>query len=311
MDEITALAGAAGPKRGDRTSPPAVLVKNRWTIGSPVFRRLMLDGCILTAHDSRRSLVSIIGLNIDRAEIPFFLIHPASVETPLAAKMLTSVERLAVRFGLAHVDARPESEAVDFMIHKGYRAIRTHKADLRRSISHRKTRQIRKVTGISRKLGIPLNYGVEHRLPMVEEQQRLFSIGMDVFNREQKMQFRAASQWRKMVLAAQTENIGLQPVSAFRSIDHQARIVQAKLKKGQSMDEILSVSAPPGYSEHHTGRAVDITQAGYDPLEEEFEHSPAFSWLSRNAADFGYSLSFPRNNRHGIAYEPWHWKWSG
>ncbi|MET0229666.1 MAG: D-alanyl-D-alanine carboxypeptidase family protein, partial [Rhodanobacteraceae bacterium] len=37
--------------------------------------------------------------------------------------------------------------------------------------------------------------------------------------------------------------------------------------------------------------------------------SPAFRWLMRHAKRFGFRLSYPRSNRHGIAYEPWHWCW--
>ena len=75
------------------------------------------------------------------------------------------------------------------------------------------------------------------------------------------------------------------------------------------MHEILEVSAAPGYSEHHSGRAIDLTAPGYAALEEEFENSPSFAWLRRNARRFGFALSYPRKNRHGIAYEPWHWCW--
>jgi len=46
---------------------------------------------------------------------------------------------------------------------------------------------------------------------------------------------------------------------------------------------------------------------GFPPLEEEFEKSVAFQWLSVNAKDFGFRLSYPKENRFGIAYEPWHW----
>jgi D-alanyl-D-alanine carboxypeptidase len=54
---------------------------------------------------------------------------------------------------------------------------------------------------------------------------------------------------------------------------------------------------------------VDFTAPGFDALEETFERSPAFAWLQRNASRFGFALSYPRGNRHGIAYEPWHWCW--
>ena len=88
-------------------------------------------------------------------------------------------------------------------------------------------------------------------------------------------------------------------------------MLRRKLERGDSIEEILKVNAAPGFSEHHTGCALDITTSGYDALEESFEKSPAFDWLNGNASRFGFSLSFPRGNPAGIAYEPWHWKYSG
>jgi len=73
------------------------------------------------------------------------------------------------------------------------------------------------------------------------------------------------------------------------------------------LEVIFCASAPPGYSEHHSGRALDVTTPGATPLQEEFEGTPAFAWLSKNAASFGFALSYPRGNRHGFMYEPWHW----
>lgn len=109
--------------------------------------------------------------------------------------------------------------------------------------------------------------------------------------------------------AAANDGIELQVVSAFRSASYQLLIIERKLERGQSMDEILRVSAAPGYSEHHSGRVVDVTCPGFAALEEEFENSPAFAWLQHEAAAFGFALSYPRNNIHDIAYEPWHWCW--
>ena len=73
------------------------------------------------------------------------------------------------------------------------------------------------------------------------------------------------------------------------------------------VSDILSVNAAPGYSEHHTGRAIDIASPGSRPLTEEFEDSAAFRWLERNAAGYGFSMSYPRDNPGGFIYEPWHW----
>jgi D-alanyl-D-alanine carboxypeptidase len=46
---------------------------------------------------------------------------------------------------------------------------------------------------------------------------------------------------------------------------------------------------------------------GVPDLEEDFEETPAFRWLSANAGRFGFVLSFPRDNPHDYVYEPWHW----
>ena len=64
---------------------------------------------------------------------------------------------------------------------------------------------------------------------------------------------------------------------------------------------------PPGYSEHHTGRAVDVAMDGAAQLELGFGQTPAFRWLSENANSFSFFLSFPVGNPHGFVYEPWHW----
>ena len=117
----------------------------------------------------------------------------------------------------------------------------------------------------------------------------------------------ASRAWGSLREAAQADRVVITIVSAFRSVERQAEIVRAKLARGLSVDEILSVSAPPGYSEHHTGCAVDLTTEAVRPLELEFEGTAAFGWLSRNAERFGFVLSYPRENRYGYLYEPWHW----
>lgn len=158
-------------------------------------------------------------------------------------------------------------------------------------------------------LGIPADYGQTHGLSLHTEAGKLKSIGNDIYERGQEMLPEAADAWLTMKTEATNRGIELQPVSAFRSVEYQVEILRRKLDKGLKINNILEVSAAPGYSEHHSGRALDITTPGYAVLEEEFEQSPAFDWLCEHAQDFGFSMSFPRNNPHGVAYEPWHWAW--
>ena len=121
----------------------------------------------------------------------------------------------------------------------------------------------------------------------------------------------ASKAWHQLKAAALDEHVSLFIVSAFRSIDRQAEIVRRKLQAGVPIEDILTVSAPPGFSEHHTGRAIDLSTPGSHLLEVEFEQTPAFAWLCAHASDFGYNLSYPSGNSSGYQYEPWHWCFNG
>jgi len=117
----------------------------------------------------------------------------------------------------------------------------------------------------------------------------------------------AAEAWRSLKAAALVDGIDIFIVSAFRSVGRQFEVVRRKLETGVSIEEALTVCAPPGFSEHHTGRAVDLSTPGSRALEIEFDQTPAYSWLTKRAADFGYYLSYPLANPCGYQYEPWHW----
>lgn len=117
----------------------------------------------------------------------------------------------------------------------------------------------------------------------------------------------AVKAWHRLKAAALVDGIDLFIVSAYRSIDRQAEIVRRKLEAGVAVESILTVCAPPGFSEHHTGRAVDLSTPGSRPLEVEFDQTSAYAWLTDRAAEFGYYLSYPIGNRWGFQYEPWHW----
>ncbi|WP_175651555.1 M15 family metallopeptidase [Pseudomonas sp. Marseille-P9899] len=112
----------------------------------------------------------------------------------------------------------------------------------------------------------------------------------------------AAAAWKQMKAEAAAAGVELWLMSAYRSVTYQANLIRTKLKRGLSLEQILAVNAPPGYSEHHTGRAIDINS-----LEIDFEHSRAYQWLSRHAQRFDFHLSYPRNNPLGYQFEPWHW----
>ena len=163
------------------------------------------------------------------------------------------------------------------------------------------------LTKLHQELGIPHDYGREIDLPRFVEAAELVEVGPNLVGRMQSLTPETALRWQEMVAAAGVDGVALMIVSGYRSIEYQAALIRKKINAGQGVDEILTVNAAPGYSEHHSGRAVDIASPGSRPLTEEFESSDAFVWLTARAMEFDFSLSYPRKNRYGFVYEPWHW----
>lgn len=156
-------------------------------------------------------------------------------------------------------------------------------------------------------LGIDEELIRSRSLPLCPEAAELVVAERGDDGREHRLTPAAAAAWHAMKKAALAEGVSITIASAFRSIERQVEIVQGKLARGTSLDAILATSAPPGYSEHHSGRALDITTEGVAPFEVEFAKTAAFRWLEVNAGRFGFALSFPPGNRYGYEYEPWHW----
>jgi len=150
-------------------------------------------------------------------------------------------------------------------------------------------------------------YGARTGLALVAEPAALAFAGVDRYRRPLWLTAAAARAWRAMQAAAAREGVALDAVSGYRSHDYQLGIFERKRARGQAVEQILTVNAAPGYSEHHSGNALDIGTPGEPPAEASFERTAAFAWLTRRAGEFGFVMSYPRDNPHGIVYEPWHW----
>ena len=117
----------------------------------------------------------------------------------------------------------------------------------------------------------------------------------------------------KMREDARKDGVYLVFLSGYRSIKLQRQIFYSlKSIRNQIASERARVSAPPGYSEHSTGFAIDIGDAykRESDFEESFENTSAFQWLKNNAAKYHFKLSFDKN-QSSVDYEPWHWRYEG
>ncbi len=150
-------------------------------------------------------------------------------------------------------------------------------------------------------------YAERTGLSLVAEPDWLAFAGFDRYRRALWLRFDAARAWLHLRDAALRDGVVLEAISGYRSHDYQLGIFERKLARGLGIDDILAVNAAPGYSEHHGGLALDIGAPGEAPAEESFEDTPAFAWLQAHAPGYGFRMSYPRANPHGIVYEPWHW----
>lgn len=160
-------------------------------------------------------------------------------------------------------------------------------------------------------LGIPDGYAAARCLAQQPEATELVTIGATPDGRDIRLSPGAAGAWAVMRDAASKSGIEIVVLSGFRSVARQRALIDAKLASGQPIEEILRTVAPPGFSEHHTGRALDVAVPGQPALTEAFAETPAFEWLSRNAGAFGFRMSYPKDNPQGFIFEPWHWFFEG
>lgn len=131
-----------------------------------------------------------------------------------------------------------------------------------------------------------------------------------------QLDYRVAPHYNEMYLAAKADGIDLVPISGYRSLTRQKNNFERKINKyideGYGKIEATQMAAkiilPPGTSEHNAGLAMDICS-----LEQSFENSAEFKWLSENAADYGFILRYPEDKQDitKIIYEPWHWRYVG
>ena len=158
-------------------------------------------------------------------------------------------------------------------------------------------------------MGLDDDYAETSGLPFHAEPRLLAFAGRDRYRRALWLLSPTARAWLAMREIAARDGVRLEAISGYRSHAYQRGIFERKFARGLTLAEVLRVNAAPGHSEHHSGRALDIGTPGEAPAEESFEATPAYAWLRERAGDFGFQLSYPRDNPHGIVFEPWHWCW--
>lgn len=275
---------------------------------------LLPDQALLLAIDNRQ-LSGMVALDLDHASVLAMYLDPNRARAETARKLLEELEQVALSYGIEELNCTVKPQAWAFMQRMGYCSI-GKQADgspikLSKSLADQRNPEQARIAQLNQELGIPGNYGARHRLHMVEEAAERVSVGLDIFDRSVELTADAADAWELMHSNALSHDVNLLLVSGFRSIKYQAELVARKIRQGRSIDQVLRTTAAPGYSEHHSGLAMDLTTHGVQPLEREFATTAAYEWLKSHARIYGFHESYPKSNRHGIEWEPWHWCYRG
>ncbi len=104
--------------------------------------------------------------------------------------------------------------------------------------------------------------------------------------------------------------------SAYRNIADQQSVYDSFLASSGE-EYTKAYVATPGYSEHHTGMACDLTFFIWESANNSYtvpiaEHEYGY-WLNENSADYGFVLRYPQDKvdiTH-TAYEAWHFRYVG
>ncbi|MDF1578836.1 MAG: M15 family metallopeptidase [Desulfurivibrionaceae bacterium] len=110
----------------------------------------------------------------------------------------------------------------------------------------------------------------------------------------------------RMARAAAVDGVRLLVDSGYRSAEYQQRIYRRKMAEGEDFYDIAQGVAPPGYSEHMLGTAIDLV-----PSKWTFKDTPADKWMRENGAAYSFNQSYPQKSDRGFTWEPWHWKYVG
>jgi D-alanyl-D-alanine carboxypeptidase len=124
----------------------------------------------------------------------------------------------------------------------------------------------------------------------------------------------AADAYAQLKAAVSQQKLGTLCInSGYRSFASQKAIHATKVAVlGKTAGEKLA--ARPGYSEHQTGLAIDISTTALGCRIGPFGASKASGWIAKNAWQYGFIVRYPSNAKTkitGYVWEPWHLRYVG
>ena len=137
-----------------------------------------------------------------------------------------------------------------------------------------------------------------------------FAPGDLVNSRGATLSAKAIDAFNSLMAAADAAGVNLSVTSSYRSYSNQVS-TYAYWVGVSGADSADTYSARPGYSEHQTGLAFDISSNGC--VLDCFGSSPAYGWMQANAATFGFIQRYYAgyDSITGYKAEEWHYRYVG
>lgn len=146
-----------------------------------------------------------------------------------------------------------------------------------------------------------------------DDLQTVNSVAEDREKEYQKLRSAAAKAFNKLTAAAKKKGYTIKLTSAFRPYSYQ-EVLYEKYIEEDGKNKAEQYSAKPGYSEHQTGLAADVSSPSinYD-LAQAYGSTEEGQWLAKNAHKYGFIIRYPEGKEDitGYEYEPWHIRYVG
>jgi len=130
---------------------------------------------------------------------------------------------------------------------------------------------------------------------------------------KRKMRREAADALKLLFDGAKKDGIELAGVSGYRSESRQKTLFNNYVER-DGLEAASRYSAKPGFSEHQTGLAMDVSgKDGKCAAEDCFAGTDEASWLAEHAYEYGFIVRYPESKEQvtGYKYEAWHLRYVG
>ncbi len=175
-----------------------------------------------------------------------------------------------------------------------------------------------KEKGTKRGLDYLVLVNKQHKLPDDWEKKVELKEDKDAWGDKVLVEKEALKEFKKLREALLKENVDIELDSIYRSVKEQQNLWDEWSKDPKKGPEyVKKFVAVPGYSEHHTGLAIDVCLKKNGKIiadnDEMIAEKKIFAKVHKKLADYGFILRYPEGKKEitGYEYEPWHFRYVG